>query len=1242
LLTPSGGTSSWLIDLRRLLVVGETLNDLADLFWNAFERHLPFQVGGMEVAAIPLIAAIVLRGLDRGTPINGFIVRKERKPHGASQIIEGCLTDDPIVILDDVVNSAKSLEKVRAVLAEQHRDIDRAFCIIDFESPAGRRWAQRHGVPLSHLFVLSDFNLSLTAAPLPETAAAEFEIQWQFASPHPYPFHVVPKSAPLVDKERLYFGSDSGTMWCRNARDGSALWQFDTVERGRKGIFSAPRIHDSLLYFGAYDGNVYALDTDSGAERWRFTHADWVGSTPCLAPDLSLLFIGLEYQRPTQKGGLVALSLSSGDLVWEVPTRDYLHGSPAYDQTREIVVVGTNEGTVMGISAPTGTVLWRYDTTGPVKHAPAIDSGRGLVVAGSFDGKIHGINLLTGQPIFTVDTGNTIYSTPLVDGNRAFVGSTDKSLYVIDLDTGLVEKKLECGAKIHGSPERIGPYIYFGTNEGRVYEVDPDTLSVNGFCQFPDAVTNRVAHDDKTGQFFALTSTNKLFAFIRLTPPARSADSPRPIPITACDLARMAARLYLGERRILDADRYRVEDAGLHGGVFVSIRDKTTLLRLGRGGLWHFSTPKLSLEQDIVTATVRAIHKGVGITLEKLDNAWISVAIFGELRECSLGELDYRSHGIVVREEGRRGRRGGALPYSPEFSNEQGQYLHALKNARLTVADPHRLYLHTVRKHSDDGAKWPRFGSPCLEPWRDDPELGARLVAFVRGVIEEDKSARSWSVDDIPNLVGAAVTLFANGRAQETAFGVNPHIDAALIEAASTIKGKLSPERIRESQIAVSLLFDRTSIGEKPEQAVAKLRLGNDALALGLADREMMFLPFFMVHHCLDAKTATRALWQSAGQPQTATWGAVQCETWFEGRRLIHGFPARAKSLWDATIPRPMDTGVARTEEPAEAIPRQALVWCEKLAAYILQHATTVDAKRGRYVTTMDKFIPLADGEYRCLVALDALGHAGRMLGRRPWESHATFQLLTWLKAVATDDELRTKNRRAILRGLCALLSSMNDSNTVIWKRNVDWLSSLCEWAVLPQHSKTQPLEVLFGIKWAKMQDRHSDLRKWLSPTRVGLARLFQGDLSGLEYFAMAASELLQTHEEDIAPDLLGISDRILSWQNEKTGVFVPAMCPLGPTAEGALFLWITCLAYPLLDAHDDRRARYRSAWRKGFDALSILSVEDEDKFCLPNPDMALGAMRDCSASSIASLNAAGHMLRALTAMPRDALEAKT
>lgn len=404
----------------------------------------------------------------------------------------------------------------------------------------------------------------------------------------------------------------------------------------------------------------------------------------------------------------------------------------------------------------------------------------------------------------------------------------------------------------------------------------------------------------------------------------------------------------------------------------------------------------------------------------------------------------------------------------------------------------------------------------------------------------------------------------------------------------------------------MSLLFDRTPIGATAEQAAAKLRLGVDALTLGVGDRGMVILPFLAVEDGLDAKMAAQTLWRSAGQPAQAAWSLLQCETWLEGHRLQHGFPERQS-------PAPMD-------------------WDERLAAYIMTHATAVDAGRSRYVVTMDKFVTLPDGEDRCLVALDALGQAGRAQGRAVWETHAASRILDWLKHAAVRDEMRTKKRHAILRGLCTVLSLTDDPDDVTWQANADWLTPLCEWATLSP-AKALPLESLFGIRWAKRQGRHSELRNWVRPVRAGLARVFRGDLFGLDHSAAAASELLET--QDIASDLLEVSDRIMSWQNIQTGVFVPAMSPLGSTAEGALLLWITCLAWPLLDAQDDRRERYREAWRKGLQALSVLHVTEEDRVCLPNPRMAEGGQRDSGASAVASLNAAGHMLNALTAVKR-------
>src|SRR5437764_13625974 len=98
ILSPNGLPNQWLIDLRATFLDPASLDAIAELFWRHFADRLPFQVGAIETSAIPLVSAIQLKGLQRNTPVNGFIVRKERKHYGLNKVYEGRLTDEPIVV----------------------------------------------------------------------------------------------------------------------------------------------------------------------------------------------------------------------------------------------------------------------------------------------------------------------------------------------------------------------------------------------------------------------------------------------------------------------------------------------------------------------------------------------------------------------------------------------------------------------------------------------------------------------------------------------------------------------------------------------------------------------------------------------------------------------------------------------------------------------------------------------------------------------------------------------------------------------------------------------------------------------------------------------------------------------------------------------------------------------------------------------------------------------------------------
>ena len=531
LISPHGNSNNWLIDLRRLFMDAKSLDAAAELFWEECAGRLPFQVGGMEAAAIPFLSAIIMKSLSRGTPVNGFIIRKERKTYGTGSSIEGTLTDAPIVLVDDLLNSGTSMEKARVVLEKENKSIAFAYVVIDYESQQGKLWRQRHGVSVGAPFRLSDFGLSLEK-PQPKPMAT-FQNRWRFASPDPNFFHRVPKSFPATDGNRVYFGSDSGVFWCLSAGDGSVVWNFKVNAAGHKNLWSSPALHEGRVYFGSYDGNVYCLDAETGAEVWRFTDADWVGSSPALAPELGSLFIGLEYAVEGKRGSIAALKMENGEKIWEHTTKRYTHASPAYWPERQLVACGSNDNEMFLFDAPTGAVRWRFQTRGEagakgsIRHAPAFDRKRDHLVTGCADGCIYIIDVATGQEIWSVKTDNTIYTVPLIVGDKAYIGSTDKYLYVLDLEGRTVKTRIFAASKIFGPPRLLQGRIYFGACNGVVYELDPATDAITGTHQLPDAVTNALTYNTATGDFYALTYVNELFAFTRSGPgsvsPARPA-----------------------------------------------------------------------------------------------------------------------------------------------------------------------------------------------------------------------------------------------------------------------------------------------------------------------------------------------------------------------------------------------------------------------------------------------------------------------------------------------------------------------------------------------------------------------------------------------------------------------------------------------------------------------------------------------------------------------------------------------
>jgi hypothetical protein len=75
-----------------------------------------FKSVALKLARCQFIAAIQIRASERNIKVNGFFVRRERKRYGLSNTCKGTIADEPVVIIDDTLNSATSVEKVRVAV----------------------------------------------------------------------------------------------------------------------------------------------------------------------------------------------------------------------------------------------------------------------------------------------------------------------------------------------------------------------------------------------------------------------------------------------------------------------------------------------------------------------------------------------------------------------------------------------------------------------------------------------------------------------------------------------------------------------------------------------------------------------------------------------------------------------------------------------------------------------------------------------------------------------------------------------------------------------------------------------------------------------------------------------------------------------------------------------------------------------------------------------------------------------
>ncbi len=216
-----------------------------------------------------------------------------------------------------------------------------------------------------------------------------------------------------------------------------AKWTFSGPENQLQGVFNQPVVGRSLLYFsghGEEDGTLFAIDKESGTlsgRGWSRT----VGSI--------------------------------GDNK-----KDHLVSGPAVDETKGVVVVGSEDGKLYAYDSDTGAELWQFAAEDKIWSTPVIDGN--TVYFGSHDKNVYAVNVKTGEEKWRFPTGGTVVAKPLVSRGMVFIGSFDRKFYALDADSGNEIWNFDGSRNWYwAGAVASNSAIYAASMDGNVYALDP-------------------------------------------------------------------------------------------------------------------------------------------------------------------------------------------------------------------------------------------------------------------------------------------------------------------------------------------------------------------------------------------------------------------------------------------------------------------------------------------------------------------------------------------------------------------------------------------------------------------------------------------------------------------------------------------------------------------------------------------------------------------------------------------------
>lgn len=159
----SGRTSSFYFNMKPTMLNPEGAHLIATLILDqlAADGIEADMIGGLEMGAVPLAAAVAAVSATQARPLPAFFVRKQAKEHGTQSLVEGLargetLAGRKVVIVEDVTTTGGSAIKAAEAVAKEGAEVVRVITVVDRREGATEAFATAK-LDFKPLLTIADF-----------------------------------------------------------------------------------------------------------------------------------------------------------------------------------------------------------------------------------------------------------------------------------------------------------------------------------------------------------------------------------------------------------------------------------------------------------------------------------------------------------------------------------------------------------------------------------------------------------------------------------------------------------------------------------------------------------------------------------------------------------------------------------------------------------------------------------------------------------------------------------------------------------------------------------------------------------------------------------------------------------------------------------------------------------------------------------------------------------------------------